>query len=73
MLCSMDTCEDFVGFVKAREPWLRKWMILPNGIPYGNTFLRVFAAKPKEPIRGKRTLAALDPANLESIIGLRQM
>ena len=73
MLCGMDTCEDFVGFAKAREPWLRKWMILPNGIPYGNTILRVFAAMPMEPIRGKHIFAALVPAYLESIIGLRQM
>lgn len=29
--------------------------------------------RPKEPIRGKRIYAALDPAYLEAIIGLRQM
>jgi hypothetical protein len=29
--------------------------------------------KPKEPIRGKRIFAALDPSYLESIIGLRLM
>lgn len=44
ILCGMDTCEDFVRFAKARESWLRKWIALPNGIPCGNTFLRVFAA-----------------------------
>jgi len=29
--------------------------------------------RPKEPIRGKRIYAALDPQYLEAIIGLRQM
>lgn len=44
LLCGMDHCEDFVRFAKAREAWLKKWIALPNGIPCGNTFLRVFAA-----------------------------
>jgi predicted transposase YbfD/YdcC len=35
--------------------------------------LKTEKVKPKEPIRGKRIFAALDPAYLESIIGLRQM
>ena len=35
--------------------------------------LKTETAKPKEPIRGKRIFAAVDPAYLESIIGLRQM
>ncbi len=35
--------------------------------------LKTEKAKPKEPIRGKRIYAALDPSYLESIIGLRQM
>jgi hypothetical protein len=36
-------------------------------------FLKTVTAKPKEPMRGKRVFAALAPAYLESIIGLRQM
>lgn len=35
--------------------------------------LKTETSKPKEPIRGKRIYAALDPAYLEAIIGLRQM
>src|SRR5690606_642794 len=35
--------------------------------------LKTESSKPKEPIRGKRLYAALDPAYLEGIIGLRQM
>lgn len=31
------------------------------------------STKPKEPIRGKRIYAALDPAYMESIIGLAHM
>jgi predicted transposase YbfD/YdcC len=34
--------------------------------------LKTETSKPKEPIRGKRIYAALDPAYLEAIIGLRQ-
>ena len=44
ILRGMDTCEDFVRFAKAREDWLKQWIALPDGIPCGNTFLRVFAA-----------------------------
>ncbi|MEY3897108.1 MAG: hypothetical protein RLZZ214_2750, partial [Verrucomicrobiota bacterium] len=35
--------------------------------------LKTETSKPKEPIRGKRIYAALDPAYLEAVIGLRQM
>ena len=35
--------------------------------------LKTEITKPKEPIRGKRIYAALDPAYLESIIGLAEM
>jgi predicted transposase YbfD/YdcC len=35
--------------------------------------LKTETTKPKEPIRGKRIYAALDPSYLEAIIGLRQM
>ncbi len=35
--------------------------------------LKTETSKPKEPIRGKRIYAALDPSYLEAIIGLRQM
>jgi hypothetical protein len=38
-----------------------------------HNLLKTETAKPKEPIRGKRIFAALDPAYLESIIGIRQM
>lgn len=57
MLCGMDHCEDFVRFAKAREAWLKKWIALPNGIPCGNTFLRVFAAI--DPAAFTECLAAL--------------
>ncbi len=35
--------------------------------------LKTETAKPKEPIRGKRIYAALDPSYLEAILGIRQM
>lgn len=35
--------------------------------------LKTETSRPKEPIRGKRIYAALDPSYLEAIIGLRQM
>jgi len=43
MLCGAD---DFVGmqeFGTAREPWLKKFLKLPNGIPSHDTFGRVFS------------------------------
>ena len=46
---------------------------MTKGIPCGNAFLRVSAAKAMKPIRSKRIFTALGPDYLESIIGLRQM
>lgn len=31
-----ETCEGFFRFAKALEPWLRKWIELPNGISRAN-------------------------------------
>lgn len=39
----------------------------------GLNLLKTETAKPKEPIRGKRIYAALDPTYLETILGLSQM
>ena len=36
-------------FAKSKETWLRKYLILPNGIPSDDTFRRVFTSiDPKE-------------------------
>jgi len=41
-LCDMDTCEDFAFWAQARQPWLKKFLALKNGIPSSATFYRLF-------------------------------
>lgn len=43
-LCDMDTCEDFSFWAEARQPWLKKFLTLKNGIPSSATFYRLFRA-----------------------------
>ncbi|MDP3639362.1 MAG: ISAs1 family transposase [Azonexus sp.] len=43
-LCDMDTCEDFALWAQARQPWLKRFLTLKNGIPASATFYRLFRA-----------------------------
>jgi len=43
-LCDMDTCEDFALWAQARQPWLKRFLTLKNGIPSSATFYRLFRA-----------------------------
>ena len=42
MLCGVRSYEMMEEFCEVREKWLRKWLKLPNGTPYANTFSPVF-------------------------------
>jgi predicted transposase YbfD/YdcC len=53
MLSDAETLEDIVEWAKIKTDWLRRFLILKNGIPSHDTFLRVFWA--------------LDPACFEAI------
>jgi predicted transposase YbfD/YdcC len=44
MLCGAEDFVDFEDFGKAKEPWLKTFLLLPHGIPSHDTFGRVFAA-----------------------------
>ena len=44
VLCGGEGWTDMATFGQAREPWLRTFLALPNGIPSHDTFGRVFAA-----------------------------
>lgn len=44
VLCGVRSYELMEEFAELREPWLRKWLKLPNGTPCANTFSRVFQA-----------------------------
>ena len=72
VLCGMDTCQDFVRFAKARREWLEKWIALPNGIPCGSTFLRVFAAiNPEQFVRCiSEFVAAVCPDLADQLVAL---
>lgn len=43
-LCDMDTCEDFALWARVRQPWLKRFLTLKNGIPASATFYRLFRA-----------------------------
>lgn len=44
MICGSEGFDDFERFAQAREPWLRKRLVLPGGLPSDDTFRRVFTA-----------------------------
>lgn len=44
MLSDCDTVEDIACWAKAKESWLRRFLVLKNGIASEDTFLRVFRA-----------------------------
>ena len=41
-LSDCDTVEDIAYWARAKEAWLRKFLLLTNGVPSEETFLRVF-------------------------------
>jgi hypothetical protein len=41
-LSDCDTVEDIASWARAKEAWLRKFLLLTNGVPSEKTFLRVF-------------------------------
>ena len=42
MLSDCDTVEDIAFWARAKETWLRRFLVLKNGIPSEDTFLRIF-------------------------------
>jgi len=42
MLSDCDTLEDIAYWARAKEGWLRRFLVLKNGIPSEDTFLRIF-------------------------------
>ena len=44
IICGADDWADVVQFGRAKRRWLRTFLGLPHGIPYHDTFARVFAA-----------------------------
>jgi predicted transposase YbfD/YdcC len=44
VLCGADTFEEIEAFGKAKRDWLKRFLVLPHGVPSHDTFTRVFAA-----------------------------
>jgi len=44
MLSDCDTVEDIAYWAYMKEAWLRRFLVLKNGIPSEDTFLRIFRA-----------------------------
>ena len=42
MLSDSDTVEDIAYWARKKEAWLRRFLVLKNGIPTEETFLRIF-------------------------------
>jgi hypothetical protein len=48
-ICGADNWVELCEFAEAKEEWLKKFLLLPNGIPSHDTFGRVFSLiEPKE-------------------------
>lgn len=43
-LSNSDTLEEIADWGRMKEPWLRHFWVLKNGVPSVETFLRVFRA-----------------------------
>jgi hypothetical protein len=41
LVCGVENVEDIVFFWETHQAWLKKYLALPNGIPSGDTILRV--------------------------------
>ena len=44
VLSDADNVDDFTAWARVKEDWLRRFLVLKNGIPSQDTFLRIFAA-----------------------------
>lgn len=53
VLSDADSVEDLALWARVKESWLRRFLVLKNGIPSSDTFLRIFGA--------------LDPKQFESV------
>lgn len=42
VLSDCDTVEDIAEWAAVKEPWLHRFLVLPNGVPSQDTFLRIF-------------------------------
>ena len=49
MLSDCDTVEDIAYWASMKEAWLRRFLILKNGVPSEDTFLRIFRALDPKP------------------------
>jgi predicted transposase YbfD/YdcC len=74
MTSGADTWVDIAEFGRSKEPWLRQFLELPNGIPSHDTFGRVFARLDPEHFRSCfldwiRTVQALTHGQVIAIDG----
>ena len=68
VIAGADSFPEVETFGKAKEPWLRRFLALPNGIPSHDTFNRVFAALDR---RAFADCFARWMAGLAGAVGLR--
>ena len=51
VLCGGESCVDMADFAEEKEPFLREFLSLDNGLPSHDTFSRVFRALAPDPFR----------------------
>ena len=51
VLCGGESCVDMADFAEEKEPFLREFLSLDNGLPSHDTFSRVFRALEPEQFR----------------------
>jgi len=74
VLCGAESWNDMEAYGKAKEPWLKTFLPLPNGIPSHDTFNRVFSMLDPEPLEAcflawVREVAQLSQGEVVSIDG----
>ena len=72
VICNADKWEDVEEFGRAKEPWLRKYLELPHGIPSHDTFNRVFRALDPEQLNRSflKWVKSVHPIEAEEIVNV---
>lgn len=71
-ICGAEKWEDIEAFGRSKEPWLRRFLKLPQGIPSHDTFARVFARLDPKVLNERFVswVALVNPHHTQEIISI---
>ena len=71
-ICGAEKWDDIEAFGKAKEPWLRRFLRLPHGIPSHDTIARVFSRLSAEQLNERFYcwVSAINPENTQEIVNI---